>query len=41
MKSITVHHYDAFSQKLNKGNPADIVLSRDNGSWGQVPWSAL
>lgn len=27
MKSITVHHYDAFSTKEGKGNPAGVVLN--------------
>ena len=27
MKSITVHHYDVFSNQPNKGNPAGVVLN--------------
>ncbi|MGG1219126.1 PhzF family phenazine biosynthesis protein [Priestia endophytica] len=30
MKSIKVHHYDAFSMEPNKGNPAGVVLNGDN-----------
>lgn len=30
MKSIKVYHYDAFSKKPNKGNPAGVVLSGDD-----------
>lgn len=29
MKSVTVYHYDAFSTKPNKGNPAGVVLNGD------------
>nr|WP_067837042.1 PhzF family phenazine biosynthesis protein [Amphibacillus sediminis] len=29
MLSVTVHHYDAFCQEKNKGNPAGIVLNAD------------
>ncbi|SFM34756.1 phenazine biosynthesis protein PhzF family [Gracilibacillus orientalis] len=29
MKSIKVHHYDAFSKKPDKGNPAGVVLNGD------------
>ncbi|MED1205271.1 PhzF family phenazine biosynthesis protein [Heyndrickxia acidicola] len=29
MKSIKVHHYDAFSSEPNKGNPAGVVLNGD------------
>lgn len=30
MKSIKVYHYDAFSKKPNKGNPAGVVLNGDD-----------
>ncbi|MFD3448949.1 PhzF family phenazine biosynthesis isomerase [Microbacteriaceae bacterium 4G12] len=30
MKSIEVHHYDVFSNKPNKGNPAGVVFNGDN-----------
>lgn len=30
MKSITVHHFDAFSNQPNKGNPAGVVLNGDD-----------
>jgi PhzF family phenazine biosynthesis protein len=30
VKSVKVYHYDAFSKKPNKGNPAGVVL---NGDW--------
>lgn len=30
MKSIKVYHYDAFSKKPNKGNPAGVVLNEDD-----------
>lgn len=29
MKTINVFHYDAFTNKPNKGNPAGIVLEAD------------
>ncbi|KRG09102.1 PhzF family phenazine biosynthesis protein [Staphylococcus sp. NAM3COL9] len=29
MKSVKVYHYDAFSKKPNKGNPAGVVINRD------------
>lgn len=29
MKSVTVYHYDAFSQQPNKGNPAGVVFNGD------------
>ncbi|MDK9872020.1 MAG: PhzF family phenazine biosynthesis protein [Staphylococcus equorum] len=29
MKSIKVYHYDAFSKKPNKGNPAGVVINGD------------
>ncbi|MEQ2529406.1 PhzF family phenazine biosynthesis protein [Robertmurraya yapensis] len=29
MKSVKIHHYDAFSQVANKGNPAGVVLNGD------------
>lgn len=29
MKSVKVHHYDAFSREPNQGNPAGIVLNGD------------
>lgn len=30
VKSIVVHHYDAFSNEPNKGNPAGVVLNGDD-----------
>lgn len=29
MKSVSVHHYDAFSVEANKGNPAGVVLDSE------------
>lgn len=30
MKLVKVYHYDAFSIKPNKGNPAGVVLNGDD-----------
>jgi PhzF family phenazine biosynthesis protein len=41
MRTITVHHYDAFSNKPNMGNPAGIVLEGDSLSEGEMQRIAL
>ncbi|RDW17219.1 PhzF family phenazine biosynthesis isomerase [Oceanobacillus chungangensis] len=41
MKSITVHHYDAFSTEPNKGNPAGVVLNGDELTDGEMQEIAL
>lgn len=41
MKHLTVFHYDAFSRKPNKGNPAGVVLNADNFSEEEMQKIAL
>jgi PhzF family phenazine biosynthesis protein len=41
MRAITVHHYDAFSNKPNMGNPAGIVYEGDSLSEGEMQRIAL
>ena len=37
MKSVKVYHYDAFSTKPNKGNPAGVVLDGHETKAGVLP----
>lgn len=41
MKSVTVYHYDAFSQQPNKGNPAGVVFNGDELSEKEMQEIAL